>query len=491
MVECLQWTEIYSETFVDSSLVSDCVAAFYVSVIRFWTQACKSYRRGRLWKKARSVWDNYDLEFGLLERDMINNGDKIKESAAAENMRQMKSARVDQKAVNQSLLESQNSSRMKELTRWLSPTAYEVGYYQDDFKAAIKKRHQDSCQWLLNNAQFTRFSISQIPQNPLLWIYAKPGAGKTVLSSYLIDHYQQQRTNSMSYKVIYFFCKNSDEDKNTATSIIRSLLYQLLEVIEAPEYCGTMSQDIEAAMNKSGQHRALEFGTLWSLFAAQISKLAVQPIVVLDALDECKEPKMLTQHLQALSKSYGIRVIITSRKEKHIQKLLAEELSLEIRSEDIEADIKAFIIAKVSKHQLLRRNSVYGMIVDELSANHNGMFLWVYLMLKELKACSYVQEVQSALKKLPKDLPEVYENILQRLCKSLRDPSLELAKKVFVWVVSASVSFITAASRIKLRFDAAPASNRRNPRSAQLSQSNGKAATDYRRAIVPIRRKRD
>lgn len=428
------------KTFRDSALVSGCVVDFYASVIQFWTQACKFYRRRRLWRSFRKVWDNYDLEFGLLETRMSINANKVKDSADAEHMRRMESARIGQQTVNQSLLNTQNSSRKKHLKKWLSPTAYEVKYYQDDFKAAIRKRHPDSCHWLLNHPQFIQFSQSQIGRNPLLWIFAQPGAGKTTLSSYIIDHYQQKRTNNMSHNVIYFCCKNSDEDKNTPTSIIRSLLYQLLEVIEGPKYDGALSHDAETSLTQSGQSRALDFGTVWSLFAAHVSKMT-HPIVVLDALNECKEPKMLIRKLKALSRSSGIRVIVTSRPELHIDKLLGDELSLEVRSENIDADIKAFIKAKILKTPLLCESSVYGMIVDRLSTNHGGMFLWVYLMLKELKVCILVQEVQATLKKPPKGLPAIYANVLQRLCESLNSALLELAKKVFLWVVSASVSY--------------------------------------------------
>ena len=436
MVECLPWIEIYEKTFVDSALVHGCVVDFYESAIHFWIQACKSYRRYRLWKMGRKIWEDYDTEFSLLETKMFNCEKKIMENAAAEHMRQAKSARAGQQTVNESLLNTQSSSRKKELTRWLSPMAHEVKYYQEDFKAAIRKRHPDSCQWLFSNAQFMQFSESQVEQAPLLWIYANPGAGKTVLSSFLIDHYQHQKTNN----IIYFFCKNSDEDKNTPASIIRSLLYQVLEIIEGPGYCGTLSGDMEASMTKSGQHRALEFNTMWSLFAEHIREMD-QPIVILDALDECEERGMLTRNLRALSRSHGVRVIITSRMEIDIHKILNEELSVEIRSEDVDADIKAFIKAKVSKTPLLCQNSIHDMIVDDLCASHGGMFLWVYLVLKELKVCKFVQQVQKTLKKLPRGLDGIYENILQRLCKTLKSPLLELAKKVLVWVVSASVSY--------------------------------------------------
>ena len=71
MAECLPRIELYTKTFLDSTLVQDCVNAFYSSVLRFWTRACKFYRRHRLWNFVRVIWNDYDVEFGELEIDMV------------------------------------------------------------------------------------------------------------------------------------------------------------------------------------------------------------------------------------------------------------------------------------------------------------------------------------------------------------------------------------------------------------------------------------
>lgn len=439
MVECLPRVELYSETFMDSSLVRDCVDAFYVSALQFWSRACKFYRRGRFWNFIHTGWKDYDIEFRKLEENMDKNRDRIEKSALAEHIGQSKVARIHQQATNLTLLENQSFTRKKEIIAWLSPSAYDVKYYQNDFEAAKKKRHLNTCQWLLKNAEFTQFSATDAYAKPLLWIYAKPGAGKTVLASYLIEYYRKRATTHMSNTVLYFFCKNLDEDKNSDIAIIRSLLYQMLQSIENHiDHCA-LSDDLGKAIDDSGKQRAMDFMTMWLLFTVHISKLT-QPVIILDALDECKEPKMLVQKLTNLSKSNGIKVILTSRKESHLSKMLADKLSFEIRPEDVDADIKAFVEAKVSKQPLLCHNLVRDKVVKNLSEAHAGMFLWVYLMLKELKACRSVEQVEEALRKLPEGLPAIYKSILRRLCKSLKSPALDLAKKVLVWVVSALVS---------------------------------------------------
>lgn len=446
MIECLPRVELYSDTFMDSSLVCNYVSAFYVSVLRFWCRACKFYRRGRFWNFIQTSLKSYDTEFRELEEEMVKNKDQIEESALAEHIGQSRVARIDQQAMNLTFSDAQGSARKKEITAWLSPLAYDVKYYQKDFEAARKLRHPKTCQWLPKRPEFERFFSTDVSQEPLLWIHSKPGAGKTVLSSYLIEYYRQQGTDHMLYTVLYFFCKNSDEDKNSDTAIIRSFLYQMLQSVKNPVEHRALSDDLGTAVDESGKQRATDFASMWLLFITHINKIT-HPVIILDALDECREPKTLIQNLMALSKSNGIRVILTSREETRIHRILADKISLEIRPEDVDADIQAFIQAKISKRHLLRDNLVRDMIVQKLSEAHAGMFLWVYLILKELKACRSVEQVEDTLRELPEGLTAMYQNILRRLCKSLKRPALDLAKKIFVWVVTASVSSVSRYSK--------------------------------------------
>ena len=77
MVDCLPRIELYTETFMDSDLVRACVSAFYTSTLRFWTRACKFYRRHRLLNFIRVIWNDFDAEFSDLEVQMIENRDRV------------------------------------------------------------------------------------------------------------------------------------------------------------------------------------------------------------------------------------------------------------------------------------------------------------------------------------------------------------------------------------------------------------------------------
>lgn len=110
-------------------------------------------------------------------------------------------------------------------------------------------------------------------------------------------------------------------------------------------------------------------------------------LIVLHALDECQDSEQLIQGFKSILFSGLIKVIVTSRNKAHLYTQLKSDLSLEITTEDINSDIVAYIEAKVLGSPRLSQTRVRDRVIARLSTNHGDMFLWVYLMLKELKSC--------------------------------------------------------------------------------------------------------
>lgn len=159
MIDCLPRIELYTETFLDSSLVAECVNAFYVSAIRFWAKACKFYRRSRLWNFMRVIWNDFDTEFRDLEVDMVKNRDRVESAALAVHIGESKVATVNQQLVNREILEVPGSTRRKEITAWLAPVAYDVEYFSNDLASARALRHPKTCTWVLHKTEMIQLLI--------------------------------------------------------------------------------------------------------------------------------------------------------------------------------------------------------------------------------------------------------------------------------------------------------------------------------------------
>ena len=344
-------------------------------------------------------------------------------------------ARKQQQTVNTSLLEAHSSSRQKEIIAWLAPAGYAVDYYKEDFANAKAARHANTCQWLLQRDAFVQFCRNPARRGAFLWIYAQPGAGKTVLAAFIIDYFALRQQSGC---VLFFFCKDTDEDKRTPIAIARSLLYQLFHALRERAAVSALFDDISFAVDESGHQRALNFPAVWDIFSSHISNLTPTTIIV-DALDECRDSETLIQSLRSMAASYNVAVILTSRKEEHLHQVLHQSPSIEIVPDDIDADVKAFVEAKVAASPRLSQPSVKHLIIKRLCDSHEGMFLWVQYMVKELKSCVSLQQVQEELRELPKGMDAVYQRILQRLQETLDKQTIKLCSKVLTWVTAAIV----------------------------------------------------
>ena len=141
--------------------------------------------------------------------------------------------------------------------------------------------------------------------------------------------------------MFYFFCKNTDGDKNTSIAITQSLLYQMYRSVRDQKIYESQGVDIGTILDWSGQKQAVGIATLWHL---PTHGKNLSPTFII--LDECQDTNILVQDLKALSTLCFTNVIMTSRKEAYLDKQLSKNKCLEMTPEDINADIAAFVKTK-------------------------------------------------------------------------------------------------------------------------------------------------
>jgi Cdc6-like AAA superfamily ATPase len=86
-------------------------------------------------------------------------------------------------------------------------------------------RMADSGDWIFEERLFQNW-IDQ--HEPLLWIFGKPGAGKTFLSSKIIHYLQSEEMSSTTF-VAYFFVKEDNQDLRSIDSILKSMAFQITQ----------------------------------------------------------------------------------------------------------------------------------------------------------------------------------------------------------------------------------------------------------------------
>lgn len=433
MVEFLPRTEFYAELFANSAPFQKSIHKLYTSIIRFWARAIKFYKQRRLWKVAR-FWNDFDVEFGDLERKIRECQQKMEDDASFEHMSKTRLFQFEQTRTAQATLAAINSQERRDIVRWLAPSGYEADYFEDDVDVAQKLRHEGTCEWVLSMPELNRWLGTAAPsEHSFLWVYAIPGAGKTVLTAFLIE----SRTTIFPAAplLIYFFFKSTDPDKNTPTAAARSLVYQLYRHLLSSN--ADVVSVLTEAINKSGQTNSKSFRSLWNLLAKLVTHVP-QLVIILDAVDECNDASDLLRCLLQVSHELPVKVMCTSRREKNQLQELETAPSFEMSLKEVSEDIRVFIEYKVSKSPKLSHPLVKSSVIQALQNHNRGMFLWVALMIKELKSKLSFHEITKSLESIPDGLSEVYERILIRLQSSLRSSARDFCCRLLKWIVCAT-----------------------------------------------------
>ena len=435
LLESLPRVDIYADTFSQSHIVQQGVNDLFVNVLHFWVKACKFYRRRPIWNIMRSTWNDYNTEFQRLEASITRAADRIEKGALAEHIKDSKTFMSEQRQRND--LQDRKPEDQVSLNRVFAPLLppnEDMNFNIRDHETARKTRHPSTCEWVLHHPKFQKWSQIPVAKGGQLWINAGPGFGKTVLTSFIIDHFLDSGEQYERPLLLYFYFRESSLHNNNATAAMCSLAYQLHKQQESSRYGIEMNAN---AIYKSGDEKKASFEEVWRLLSMFLSR-QTNLVLVLDAVDECEDNSLLLPRLLDLAIREKITLLLTSRRQKRLVRYLEHLETLEIAPGDVHHDIEAFVEFKVRRNVRLSHPLVRNIVTKKLLDQHDGMFLWVTLMLKELKACMSVEEVQITLAQMPSGLEGMYNKIIRRLEKSLTRRAAEVARNILKWVLGSA-----------------------------------------------------
>ena len=160
------------------------------------------------------------------------------------------------------------------------------------------------------------------------------------MASLVIEEAQSLATDPT---VLYFFCRNSDNDRDNFASLARSLLCQLLEQHRdnlLPFYFDKYANSTDAVL--------VRHSTIEDLLHVSIRNCP-NVYIVLDGIDECsrKEREVIATWFRELvespsSKPDQIRCLFVSQDDGIARKDFARLSTIKVRSEDNKADIERF-----------------------------------------------------------------------------------------------------------------------------------------------------
>ncbi|KAF8257082.1 hypothetical protein EI94DRAFT_81395 [Lactarius quietus] len=223
-------------------------------------------------------------------------------------------AREDEEKRRQRIEE--NRRRVREDRKWLSPPDPSTNQ-----NIATNLQHEGTAAWFFKGNISKEWKSK--PSTSLLWIHGKPGSGKSILCSAVIQDIMALRGAT----VAYFYFDFKDVDKQNLHNALPSLLTQLSA--RSDSYCDILSRVYEAHDNGASK---LSNRAMIECLKEMLALPDQGPVyVILDALDECPNtsgiPSAREQVLDFLQDLVGLRlsnlhICVTSRPEVDIKAVL-------------------------------------------------------------------------------------------------------------------------------------------------------------------------
>ncbi|KAJ4377357.1 hypothetical protein N0V83_000182 [Neocucurbitaria cava] len=291
-----------------------------------------------------------------------------------------------------------NKVEAAEAYRWLSP-----GDHFAKHTHIKSSRAPGTLQWLVDSPQFQRWLDHE---QQVLLCTGKPGSGKTVATSLVVDTLFEKFGFNLGIGIAFLYHAYGQEDQNPER-FLRSVLYQLghrLRLIP------TALIDLYRRYNNSASSPSVQ--ELLGIIFETISKMS-KVYLVIDALDELKSShrRVLLSGLLKLQENLHVSLFATSRGFPDVVNRFQQFPSLEISG-----SLNLSYATLIFKHK----------------------FLHAKVLLDELATAQSPKSLSWKLSGLPvsPELHELYAEMMSRIERMVKEDRT-LAKTALAWLLFA------------------------------------------------------
>lgn len=284
-----------------------------------------------------------------------------------------------------------------------------------------------TCAWIIHNEAFNLWVSDKYRKPRLLWVHGNAASGKSILSSFIVDHLVQ-----LGLTCSYFFVRFNDGKKRSPNVILRTLAYQL--ALQIPDYAEKL-RHIEAATTDV---KAAQFRTVWQWLFRQalLQTTREEPVyLVIDGLDEAEKASEIVRLFADLqTASIPLRVLIVSRKTHEISSAwlkLGRQLHTDsIRTEGSRDDFHRYIEQEMD----VAGDSEYKDIVTKkLLERARGNFLWIHLAVQKVNNCHTIAKVEEALVDLPAGMESLYDRMAASVETRSSHDTQAISRRILGW----------------------------------------------------------
>ncbi|KAF3809380.1 hypothetical protein GCG54_00011579 [Colletotrichum gloeosporioides] len=382
-------------------------------------------RFGRERLKATVFGERTQSAIGSLQRrcQVINSMISIDNTRLAAN------TNLEVQSTRKHLEERDLDEKKKGILDWITPIDFAAQQIDN-----LERRQEGTGQWLLESPEYQTWVEED---RKTLFCPGMPGAGKTMLSSIVIEHLQDRFGQDSAVGIAYLFCNFRRHDEQKPRELLASILKQLYW--DMPVVSNEVEKTYEKHHSGSSPMSKQEIvGCLQSVMSC-----FTKVYVLVDALDECRGDEgyrdTLLTTILGLNETVNVSFFATSRHIPEIESYFDGAPSIEIQATD--EDVMKFLDGHIYKlPQAVRRNKeLQGEIKHSIVQAVQGMFLLAQLHLDSLQGKRSAKQIKDALSKLARGSAAydvAYDEAMERIEGQLGDQET-LAKDALSWIVCA------------------------------------------------------
>ena len=410
LVEPLKRFHDYELMFQQNASLRQAIGNVYCDLMAFCTRMVAHEGKSPLRKPFASfdrdvaeISDN--IRFHWAEVDVAANAANMVEAKAARNKEDLQRAYEFQRDIN----------------RWLAPANAE-----DDLERNSALCAEGSCDWIMDTPEMQKFRQNMRSTSASLRLCSWPGGGKSVAASFLVKHLRTQTQQP----VLYFFCRATNAEKSFAASIVRTLVWQLLQID------ATLFSLLAPIYHRSGRQIADSEVLVFELFDVVMRNTSQQGIyVVIDALDECHDTSRLLNQLTSaqIAGHVNLKLLLTSRDDPNLTEQLLFCKS-KILLHGNKQPLGRYVEEQIAELDLPVTVEQREEIRTAVETSSGGLWLFARLMIDEIRKASSIAEVFEQIQTVPDGLAQLYNTILQNRERSFNKTNMRMAEQIYLWV---------------------------------------------------------
>ncbi|MCJ1392101.1 hypothetical protein MMC18_004968 [Xylographa bjoerkii] len=423
---------MYQDLFQNNARITHVLCLFYKDILDFYAINLNFFK-AKGWKIFfESLWPRYADKIAIVQENITRHMLLLNSEVTVADISEAFAAR------SLALKEYENNRIFQEQQEFdsvkvsLAPQLYDI-----DLDRTLESRCRNTCKWILDESLFQELLSLDKDRVSVLWLSGIPGAGKTHLTASIVEHMMEEKRN-----VMFALLKYQEGDTVRRIDVYHTFIFQLLFDHES------LRPALQAAYKANYRQLSSSASFVLSLFRNMFECVKTTHIVI-DGLDEINrdERSVLLRDLVDLCDTCSnVKLLICSRKESDISRLLRNKAESLLVDRQNTPDIKCYVhnmvnewIGTVHIDHGSSVESEVRTLVKPIAARSEGMFLYARLVMVGLMSQPDLYNFKREAHDLPNGLEKAYGRIIDRIKNTLSASERFTAEAILKWIACSKV----------------------------------------------------